>query len=157
MCCEKEPPKVGYSFVYEQDTDFLPLCSTKGAACMDLRAYTANERGGVVILYPGETRLVCTNIRVSIPAGYKMEVKSRSGLALKGVFVANAPGVIDSDYRGEVGVILHNTSNHALTIRHKDRIAQLDLSKVCTFEWSHGVNMKDSDRGDSGFGSTGYR
>lgn len=135
--------------------EFLPMYGSSEAACMDLMAFLPD---GPVALGPGEVRLIPTNISIALPSGYKAEVKSRSGLAVKeGIFVLNAPGVIDADYRGEVKVILANMSRNDYTyfVSHKDRIAQLDISPVHVIIWDTVEELPETKRGTGGFGSTG--
>ena len=129
----------------------VPKIATPGSAGADLCSVVD------AIIYPGETKLVKTGINISIPLGYAGFVCSRSGLALKqNVFVLNAPGIIDSDYTGEVGVILHNASNDRFNIKAGDRIAQLLIVK-CEYFWFNEVaELQETERGDGGFGSTGH-
>ena len=134
----------------------IPKYETEEAAGMDISACLSTES---VKLYPGETLMVDTGIAVSLPKGYEFQVRSRSGLAAKnGVFVLNSPGTIDSDYHGEIKVILRNTSSKALDINHGDRIAQLVLSQVPQAEFEEvDIFSKKTDRGEDGFGSTGVK
>lgn len=128
----------------------VPKIATQGSAGADLCATTSD------VIYPGETKLVKTGINISIPLGYAGFVCSRSGLALKhGVFVLNAPGIVDSDYTGDVGVILHNSSDDRFTINSGDRIAQLLIVKCEHFMFNEVDALQDTDRGAGGFGSTG--
>ena len=129
----------------------IPTIATQGSAGADLCSIMPET-----IIYPGETKLVKTGINISIPLGYAGFVCSRSGLALKqNVFVLNAPGIIDSDYTGEVGVILHNASDDRFTVKPGDRIAQLLIVKCEHFMFNEVAELKQTDRGDGGFGSTG--
>ncbi len=131
----------------------LPEYQTHGSAGADLRA---DLRGEELVLQPGEIKLVPTGLRVEIPHGYEMQVRPRSGLALKhGITVANAPGTIDSDYRGPLGVILINLGQQAFTIAHGDRIAQAVIAPVVQMTYRLAETLSDSDRGKGGFGSTG--
>jgi dUTP pyrophosphatase len=128
----------------------LPLYATDDAAGMDL--YAAVD----VILAPGARGLVGTGIALAIPSGYEGQVRPRSGLALKhGVSVLNAPGTIDADYRGEVGVILINHANSEFIIRRGDRIAQLVIAPVTRARILEVTALSDTARGSGGFGSTG--
>ena len=108
-------------------------------------------------LWPGETYVFRTGLYVEIPDGYELQIRSRSGLAMRGIVVANSPGTIDSGYRGEIGVILHNLNQDGRP--HKvcagDRIAQAVLSKVEKIEWEVIDTLQETDRGEKGFGSTG--
>lgn len=129
----------------------VPKLATEGSAGADL--CSAVE----VTIYPGETKLVKTGINISIPLGYAGFVCSRSGLALKqNVFVLNAPGIIDSDYTGDVGVILHNASDDRFTVKVGDRIAQLLIVKCDYFWFNEVAELQETERGDGGFGSTGH-
>lgn len=113
----------------------------------------ANES---VTLMGGETVIVKTGIKVAIPIGYEIQIRPRSGLSYKtGLRVANAPGTIDSDYRGEVGVIMYNTSDENITIFKGDKIAQMVLSEVPMIKWSEVESLDETERGEGGFGSTG--
>ncbi len=128
----------------------LPRYQTPGAAGLDLLADEA------VTLAPGERRLVPTGIALEIPAGHEGQVRPRSGLALRhGVGMLNAPGTIDADYRGEVGVLLVNWGREAVQIARGDRIAQLVVARVERAELKLVDKLGRSDRGGGGFGSTG--
>jgi len=128
----------------------LPRYQTAGAAGMDLRADEP------VDLAPGERRLVPTGIAVAIPPGWEGQVRPRSGLALKlGVGLANAPGTIDSDYRGEVGVILVNWGQERVRLPRGERIAQLVLGQVTQGSLVEVAELPGTGRGGGGFGSTG--
>jgi dUTP pyrophosphatase len=128
----------------------LPRYMTDGAAGLDLRADEA------VSLAPGERRLVPTGLAVEIPVGHEGQVRPRSGLALRhGVGMVNAPGTVDSDYRGEVGVVLVNWGRDAVRLERGERIAQLVISPVVRAEVVLVEALGDSSRGDGGFGSTG--
>lgn len=133
----------------------LPSPGSAGAAGFDLRAALADEAGEVVI-HPGERRLVPTGLVLEIPPGWEGQVRPRSGLALRyGIGVLNSPGTIDSDYRGEVAVILVNHGDASFSLRHGDRIAQLVLARVEAVQWEEAEILGESDRGAGGFGSTG--
>jgi dUTP pyrophosphatase len=109
-----------------------------------------------VVLRPGERLLVPTGIVLEIPPGWEGQVRPRSGLALRhGIALVNAPGTIDSDYRGEVGVILINLGEAPYGLKRGDRIAQLVISRVEPVEWEETDTLEESGRGDGGFGSTG--
>lgn len=128
----------------------LPAYATAGAAGMDLLA--ARD----MMLSPGARALVPTGIAVAIPEGFEMQLRPRSGLALKhGVTVLNAPGTVDSDYRGEVGVILLNTGDTPFAIARGDRIAQAVFAPVTRAAFEEVVVLPESARGAGGFGSTG--
>ena len=128
--------------------------ATHGAAGMDVAA--AVDRS--VILGAGERLAVPTGFAMAVPAGYEAQIRPRSGLALKhGVTVANAPGTIDSDYRGEVAILLVNLSDQDFTIARGMRIAQMVVAPVTQVTPIATKSLADTDRGDAGFGSTGYR
>ncbi len=108
-----------------------------------------------VILYPNGRALIKTGLRVEIPRGLEMQIRPRSGIALNsGITLINSPGTIDSDYRGYIGIIVHNTSAHPFEIKHGDRIAQAVLCPVMQIEWEEG-NLSETNRGEGGFGHTG--
>ena len=128
----------------------LPRYATDGAAGMDVLA--AED----VILAPGARQAVATGLAMAIPAGYEIQVRPRSGLALKhGISVPNTPGTIDSDYRGELKVILINHSAEPFEIHRGDRIAQLVLAPVTLAAWQEVDALDETSRGAGGFGSTG--
>ncbi len=135
----------------------LPAYETAGAAGMDLRAcLPAAERASGRRLAPGARGLVPTGLSIAVPEGFEAQVRPRSGLALRhGVTVANAPGTIDSDYRGEVGVILANLGDREFVIGHGDRIAQVIFAPVTRAEWRAVGQLDETSRGAGGFGSTG--
>jgi dUTP diphosphatase len=130
----------------------LPEYESEGSSGMDIRAAVNDP----VLLNPGEIRLIPTGLSVSVPPGYEAQMRPRSGLALhSGIGMVNSPGTIDSDYRGEIGIILINWGNEPFTIRRGDRIAQMIISKVYRAELSE-VNALDTTyRGQGGFGHTG--
>ncbi len=132
----------------------LPQYETQASAGVDLRAYVPNP----IVLKPMERALIPTGLYLELPLGVEAQVRSRSGLALKkGISVLNAPGTVDADYRGEVGVILINLSQEDFTINDGDRIAQLVLARHerATFELVE--TLSDTQRGAGGFGSTGIQ
>ena len=127
----------------------LPERASTGAAGADLRA------AGNVVLKPGARALIQTGFAIAVPEGYEAQVRPRSGLALKyGVTVLNAPGTIDADYRGEIGVILVNHGAEPFHVTRGDRIAQLVIAPVTMAQFKEGP-LPDSVRGEAGFGSTG--
>lgn len=131
----------------------LPSYETSGAAGADLRANLPDR--AQVLLAPGARALVPTGLRIEIPHGFEVQIRPRSGLALKhGVTLANAPGTIDSDYRGPLGVIVLNTGADVFTISHGDRIAQMIVAPVVQAAFEHGP-LSPTGRGAGGFGSTG--
>jgi len=132
----------------------LPHYETMASAGMDLRANLTEERK----LKPLERSIVGTGLFIELPIGTEAQVRPRSGLAAKrGVTVLNAPGTIDADYRGEIGVILVNLSNEDFTIRNGERIAQLVIAKHERAEWDEVSELSSTDRGEGGFGSTGVK
>ena len=138
--------------IVNQSDHPLPAYESTASAGMDLRAQLDSS----IVLEPLERGIVKTGLFIELPFGVEAQVRPRSGLAIKkGVTVLNAPGTIDADYRGEIGVILINLSNEAFTISHGDRIAQLVIAKHETITWKPAEKLSDSDRGTAGFGSTG--
>lgn len=130
----------------------LPAYETAGSAGLDLRANLT----GPLRLAPLERTLVPTGLFIELPHGYEAQVRPRSGLAAKhGITVANAPGTIDSDYRGEVKVILVNLSNEAFTIENGERVAQLVVARHERIEWLEAEALEATQRGAGGFGHTG--
>jgi dUTP pyrophosphatase len=130
----------------------LPEPASPGSAGVDLRAAVADE----IVLHPGERTAVPTGLVLEIPPGCEGQVRPRSGLALRhGVTLANPPGTIDSDYRGEVKVLLIHLGEAPLTIRRGDRIAQLVIARVERVEWEESDELGESERDAGGFGSTG--
>jgi dUTP pyrophosphatase len=140
------------NLVKSNEEAVVPTIATQGSAGADLCSIMPET-----FIYPGETKLIKTGINISIPLGYAGFVCSRSGLALKqNVFVLNAPGIIDSDYTGEVGVILHNASGDRFTVKPGDRIAQLLVVKCEHFTFNEVKELEKTERGEGGFGSTGH-
>jgi dUTP pyrophosphatase len=130
----------------------LPAYETPLSAGMDLRAAVAEA----VTLAPGQRGLIPTGLAMAIPAGFEVQVRPRSGLALKhGVTCLNTPGTIDADYRGEVQVILINLGHEPFVIQRGDRIAQMVLAPVVQGRWQEVAALDDTSRGAGGFGSTG--
>lgn len=132
----------------------LPNYETLASAGMDLRANISEA----ITLQPLERAIVKTGLFIELPIGFEAQVRPRSGLAAKnGVTVLNAPGTIDADYRGEIGVILVNLSNQAFTIQNGERIAQLIIAKHERAEWELVSELSETQRGEGGFGSTGVK
>ena len=135
--------------VINKSENKLPAYQTLGSAGMDV---FSNED---YVLKPERRTIISTGLFVEIPQGYEIQVRPRSGMAAKyGVTVLNAPGTIDSDYRGEIGVILYNSGQSNFEINKGDRIAQLILAPVVQLEWEEVKEISDTDRGEGGFGST---
>ena len=137
-------------------TDFddipMPEYATLGSAGMDIRAAIKDE----IAIEPNSISLVPTNLSVEIPIGYEIQVRPRSGLAANhGIGILNSPGTIDSDYRGEIKIIMINLGNEKFTIERGDRIAQLVVSKVFTANLIQSDDLNHSQRGKGGFGHTG--
>lgn len=130
----------------------LPSYQTAGSAGMDVYALLEKD----IELAPLERKLIPTGLRLALPLGYEAQIRPRSGLALKqGITCLNSPGTIDSDYRGEIGVLLINFSNQPAIIKNGDRIAQIVISKYEQIEWNLVDSLDETKRGDGGFGSTG--
>jgi len=130
----------------------LPDYETSGAAGVDLRA---SEEA---LLLPGERAIVSTGIKIEIPEGYEAQIRPRSGIALKnGVTLLNSPGTIDSDYRGEIKVIMINHGSDPFTVNAGDRIAQLMLAPVTRVSWIEDDKLSKTKRGEGGFGSSGEK
>jgi dUTP pyrophosphatase len=148
-------PIIRITWAQEADRTLpLPSYESAGAAGADLRANLPDR--GTVTLAPGERTLVPTGLHVEIPPGFEMQVRPRSGLALKhGLTLPNTPGTIDSDYRGPLGVILINLGAAPVTIEHGDRIAQAVIAPVVQARFELVESLSDTARGQGGFGSTG--
>ena len=132
----------------------LPHYETDASAGMDLRANNDNP----ILLKPLERTIVKTGLFIELPVGFEAQVRPRSGLAAKkGITVLNAPGTIDADYRGEIGVILVNLSNEDFTIENGERIAQLIVAKHERAQWKETIELSETTRGEGGFGSTGVK
>jgi len=130
----------------------LPSYETAGSSGLDLRAAVHGE----LTLHPGEIRLVPTGLAVSLPTGYEAQIRPRSGLALKhGVGMVNSPGTIDSDYRGEIGLVLINWSKTPFRIKRGDRIAQMVVTRVSRAEVLEVERLETTARGEGGFGHSG--
>lgn len=158
MTTEYERFIVKYAFSPSADCDLgAPQCESAGASGLDLRANLGEEhRATGVIIEPGEVRLIGTGIRLAVPDGVDAQIRPRSGLALKhSVTVLNSPGTIDSDYRGEIGVILINLGKKDFLVMHGARIAQLVFCKRFAVELQRVEVLGDTTRGENGFGSSG--
>lgn len=133
-----------------EDESLMPSYETLGSAGADLKA---NEEG---VLMPGQRKLIKTGISIELPAGYEAQVRPRSGLALKhGISMVNTPGTIDSDYRGEIGVILINHGDTPFEYKKGDRIAQLVIARYSRAEFQIRSSLSETERGSGGFGHTG--
>lgn len=132
----------------------LPAYATSQSAGMDLRANIESP----ITLHPMERSLVPTGIRIELPEGYEAQVRPRSGLALKhGITVLNTPGTIDSDYRGELKVLLVNLSNEDFVVNAGERVAQMVIAKHETATWQEVEALDETERGEGGYGHTGVK
>ncbi len=144
-------PKIAVNIV-NTSSNQLPAYATEGSAGMDLRANLIET----VVLQPLERKLVPTGLFIELPEGYEAQVRPRSGLAINhGITCLNSPGTVDSDYRGEIKVILINLSNEPQQIKHGDRIAQMVISKVEKAALRLVESLNLTERGEGGFGHTG--
>ena len=140
-------------FAHAHDTP-LPSYQTIGSAGMDLLAAVENE----ILIAPNEIALVPTGIAIALPNGFEAQIRPRSGLAAKyGITIPNAPGTIDSDYRGEIKVILQNMGKENFSIKRGDRIAQMIIAKYEKIEWREVDTLEETSRGAGGFGHTGVK
>ncbi|HEX7691720.1 MAG TPA: dUTP diphosphatase [Sediminibacterium sp.] len=138
--------------IINQSGNPLPAYATEGSSGMDIRAWLAQD----MILQPMERCLIPTGLFVELPEGYELQVRPRSGLAIKqGITCLNSPGTVDADYRGELKVILINLSGEPQTIRSGDRIAQMVLQSVEKIQWIPVETINETQRGAGGFGHTG--
>ncbi|MDR1831482.1 MAG: dUTP diphosphatase [Fusobacteriaceae bacterium] len=145
--------KIKVEITREQGAE-LPRYETEGAAGMDVRAHLTAP----VTLKSLERALIPTGLRIAVPEGYEVQVRPRSGLALKhGITLLNTPGTIDSDYRGEVRIIVANLGAEDFVIQPGERIGQLVLNKVAQIRWTEVETLDATARGDGGFGHTGTR
>ena len=136
------------------DSVSVPRYMSAGAAGLDLEAFVDGE----LALRPGERALVPTGIAIALPDGFEGQVRPRSGLAQRtGLTVLNAPGTIDSDYRGEIQVLLVNLGTDSVVVRRGDRVAQLVVAPVCRVAWDECEGLEPTRRGAGGYGSTGDR
>lgn len=137
-------------FIKAHENAMLPTYATSGAAGADI--YSIED----YTIQPGEHKLIDTGLKCSIPVGYEIQVRPRSGLALKNkITVLNSPGTVDSDYTGPLGVILMNHSDAVFTVKAKDRIAQIVVAPVTQAQFAWTDEARHTDRGAGGFGSTG--
>jgi len=130
----------------------LPTYKTSGSSGMDLMAYIKNK----IVIKPNKIKIIPTGIALSIPKNYEIQIRPRSGLAAKkGITVLNTPGTIDSDYRGEIKIILINLSKKSFVVKSGDRIAQMILSPIIKCTLKEVKDLSKTQRGKGGFGSTG--
>ena len=139
-------------FITNESTNYLPSYGSEHAAGMDLRAFLKEP----VVLLPMERVLIPTGLSIALPVGYEAQIRPRSGLALKnGITILNAPGTIDSDFRGSIGLILINLSIEPFTINNGDRVAQMVIAKHETASLVLRLELDPTTRGANGYGSTG--
>lgn len=140
--------------VINKSNNPLPRYETSGSAGLDLRAAITEP----IELKPLERTLIPTGLYIELPVGYEAQIRPRSGLSIKkGLSLVNAPGTIDSDYRGEIKVIMVNLSNEIQTIPVGERIAQMVIARYEQMEWTQVEQLSDTERGSGGFGSTGVQ
>lgn len=144
-----QTPKVLIPIVLDQESQ-LPVYKTPGSAGMDLHSIEQ------VTLEPLERKLVKTGLKIALPEGYEAQIRPRSGLALKrGIALVNSPGTIDSDYRGEIGIILINLGQSVVSLEKGERIAQMVICPITQAKWQECNTLDETSRGSGGFGSTG--
>ena len=130
----------------------LPAYMSEGAAGMDLYANVKEE----VTVEKGSIKLIPTGVRIALPEGFEAQIRPRSGLALKnGISLVNSPGTIDSDYRGEIGVIVINLGENDFVVKRGDRIAQMVINRYEKVEWTECADLDETERGEEGFGHSG--
>ena len=140
--------------VINHSNNELPQYATPMSAGMDLRAFT-NEP---ITIMPGERKLIHSGINIQLPEGYELQVRPRSGLALKhGITLTNAPGTVDADYRGDVGAIVHNLGTEPFVVNNGDRICQIVAKEYVKIEWEETDSLDSTERGEGGFNSTGIK
>jgi dUTP pyrophosphatase len=138
--------------IINKSTNALPQYATLGASGVDIRAFINHE----IVLKPLQRELITTGLFIEIPLGFEVQIRPRSGLAIKqGITCLNTPGTIDSDYRGEIKIILINLGNEDVTIKTGDRIAQMVLQKVEQINFNIVEKLDETTRGEDGFGHTG--
>jgi dUTP pyrophosphatase len=136
------------------DNEFIPVRATKGSLGLDLKAKLESDE---IILNPLETVKIKAGFSIAIPDGYHAKIVSRSGMSSKGIIVTNAPGIIDSDYRSDICVLLTNIGKFPYKIENKSRIAQMFFEKNIDTEFVQVTSLNDTERGTGGFGSTGVK
>jgi len=137
--------------IINKSANELPKYETKGSAGLDLRSNFET------VIAPDKVALIPTGLFMEIPEGYEMQIRSRSGLSIKGIVVRNAPATIDSDFRGEIKVILHNQSESIFKVNIGDRIAQGVFNEVKQAHFTIAEALSDTERSNKGFGSTGFK
>lgn len=132
----------------------LPAYATEGSAGMDVRAFLAEP----VTLLPGQRALIPTGLYIALPQGYECQIRPRSGLAIKhGISLVNSPGTVDSDYRGEIGVIVINHSDQPFTVNDGERICQMVIAPYTRVDWNSVESLDETERGAGGFGHSGVK
>lgn len=140
--------------VINHSNNELPQYATPMSAGMDLRAFTDEP----ITIMPGERKLIHSGINIQLPEGYELQVRPRSGLALKhGITLTNAPGTVDADYRGDVGAIVHNLGTEPFVVNNGDRICQIVAKEYVKIEWEETDSLDSTERGAGGFNSTGIK
>lgn len=140
--------------VINHSNNELPQYATPMSAGMDLRAFTDEP----ITIMPGERKLIHSCINIQLPEGYELQVRPRSGLALKhGITLTNAPGTVDADYRGDVGAIVHNLGTEPFVVNNGDRICQIVAKEYVKIEWEETDSLDSTERGEGGFNSTGIK
>lgn len=140
--------------VINHSNNELPQYATPMSAGMDLRAFTDEP----ITILPGERKLIHSGINIQLPEGYELQVRPRSGLALKhGITLTNAPGTVDADYRGDVGAIVHNLGTEPFVVNNGDRICQIVAKEYVKIEWEETDSLDSTERGEGGFNSTGIK
>lgn len=140
--------------VINHSNNELPQYATPMSAGMDLRAFTDEP----ITIMPGERKLIHSGINIQLPEGYELQVRPRSGLALKhGITLTNAPGTVDADYRGDVGAIVHNLGTEPFVVNNGDRICQIVAKEYVKIEWEETDPLDSTERGEGGFNSTGIK
>ena len=136
-----------------KNSKYLPFYATAGASGADIFADIENDE----VLKPGERKAIPSGLKIEIPQGYEAQIRPRSGLALKhGITLLNTPGTIDSDYRGEIKIIMINLGTEDFLIKQGDRIAQMVIAPVTKADFKLESNLNNTERGEGGFGSTGF-
>jgi len=143
------PGYVEIKFKKMYDDAVLPSYATKGSACFDIPSYYKVE------ILPGRTEIIGTGLAVEVPNGYMFELRPRSGISSKGVLLANSPATIDSDYRGEIKIIFHNSSRNTFSIYKGDRIVQGRIVELLEVKIVEVERLTETERGEAGIGSTG--
>ena len=140
--------------IINKSTNEIPSYATEHSAGMDLRAFLPNS----IVLQPMERQMIPTGIYIELPDGYEAQIRCRSGLAIKnGISVINGIGTVDTDFRGELCVLLVNLSKKLFTINNGDRIAQMVIKKYEKCEWEQVNELSETERGEGGFSSTGIK